>query len=95
MFITFVIIFKFKFILIYLLHVLIVFKIKVIFGKKSPTQKCAEMVVSFIYTSEKRALRTRISALFIAVTFENYERYFFYEILLLIKSKNINVCCFF
>jgi len=27
--------------------------------------------------------------------FENYERYFFYEILVLIKSKNINVCCFF
>jgi len=28
-------------------------------------------------------------------TFEHYERYFFYEILILIKSKNINVCCFF
>ncbi len=39
-FVTFVIIFKF--ILIYLLHVLLVFKIKGIFEKKIPTQKCAE-----------------------------------------------------
>jgi len=32
----------------------------------------------FLYiTNEKRARRTRISALFIAVTFENYKRYFF------------------
>jgi len=36
-----------------------------------------------------------LSALFIALTFENYERCFFlYEILILIKTKNINVCCF-
>jgi len=40
MFITFVLLFKFIF--IYLLHVLLVFKIKGIFGKKIPTQKCAE-----------------------------------------------------
>jgi len=39
-FVTFVIIFKF--ILIYLLHVLLVFKIKGIFGKKSLTQNCDE-----------------------------------------------------
>jgi len=51
--------------------------------------------VFIIITCKKRALRARISALFITVTFENYERYFFYEILVLIKSKNINVCCFF
>jgi len=25
---------------------------------------------------------------------ENYERCFFYKILILIKTKNINVCCF-
>jgi len=31
-----------------LLHVLLVFKIKGIFGKKSPTQKCAESG-SFLY----------------------------------------------
>jgi len=37
-FVTFVIIFKF--ILIYLLHVLFVLKIKGIFEKKHPTQKC-------------------------------------------------------
>jgi len=38
-FVTFVLIFKF--ILIYLLHVLFVLKIKSIFGrKKNPTQKC-------------------------------------------------------
>jgi len=39
-FVTFVIIFK-K-ILIYLLHVLLVFKINGIFEKKSSTQKCAK-----------------------------------------------------
>jgi len=37
----------------------------------------------------------RLSAFFIALTFENYERYFFYEILVLNKSKNINVFLFF
>jgi len=47
-FVTFVIIFKFKFILIYLLHVLLVFKIKGIFGKKISTQKCVERG-SFLY----------------------------------------------
>jgi len=45
-FVTFVLIFKF--ILIYLLHLLLVFIIKGIFRKKSPTQKCAEMS-SFLY----------------------------------------------
>jgi len=46
-------------------------------------------------TSEKTGtLRARLSALFIAPTFENYERCSFYEILILIKTKNINVCCF-
>jgi len=45
-FVTFVLIFKF--ILIYLLHMLLVFKIKDIFEKKSPTQKCAERG-SFLY----------------------------------------------
>jgi len=35
-----------------------------------------------------------LSALFIALTFKNYERYFFYDILILIKTKNINVCYF-
>jgi len=40
-FVTFVIIFKF--ILIYLLYVLLVFKIKGIFEKKSSTQKCVEI----------------------------------------------------
>jgi len=37
-FVTFVLIFKF--IPIYLLHVLFVLKIKIIFGKKNPTKKC-------------------------------------------------------
>ena len=46
MFVTFVIIFKF--ILISLLHVLLVFKIKGNFGKKIPTQKCVERG-SFLY----------------------------------------------
>jgi len=32
---------------------------------------------SLIYTSEKRALRVCISALFIVVMFEKYQRYFF------------------
>jgi len=41
MFVTFVIIFKF--ILMYLLHVLLVFKIKGIFEKKISTQKYVEM----------------------------------------------------
>jgi len=45
-FVTFVIIFKF--ILIYLLHALVVFKIKGIFRKKIPTQKCVERG-SFLY----------------------------------------------
>ena len=44
-FITFILIFKF--ILIYLLHVLLVFKIKGIFKKKIPTQK---EIISFIYS---------------------------------------------
>jgi len=47
-FVTFALIFKFIF--IHLLHVLLVFKIKGIFGKKIPTQKCAEMG-SFLYIS--------------------------------------------
>jgi len=33
--------------------------------------------------------RTRIT-----LTFENYKRCLFYKILILIKTKNINVCCF-
>jgi len=40
LFVTFILIFKF--ILIHLLHVLLVFKIKGIFKKKNLTQKCAE-----------------------------------------------------
>jgi len=47
-FVTFVIIFKFIF--IYLLHVLFVFKIKGIFEKKISIQKCVKGVVSFIYS---------------------------------------------
>jgi len=46
-FVTFVIIFKF--ILIYLLHVLLVFKIKDIFKKKISTQKCVERCSFFLY----------------------------------------------
>jgi len=46
-----------------------------------------------IITHAKR--HARLFTLFISLTFENYERYFFNEILVLIKSKNINVCCFF
>jgi len=47
-FVTFVIIFKFKLILIYLLHMLFVFKIKGIFENKISTQKCVERD-SFFY----------------------------------------------
>jgi len=47
-FITFVLIFKF--IYIYLLHVLFVLKIKCIFEKKNPTQKMLNEVVFFIYS---------------------------------------------
>jgi len=46
-FVTFVLIFKF--ILIYLLYVLFVFKIKGIFGKKSPPKSVLKGIVSFIY----------------------------------------------
>ena len=60
------------------------------------TSRSPDILLSFYQiTSEKRALRARISTLFIAVTFENYERYFFYEILVLIKSKNIKSRNFF
>jgi len=45
----------FKFILIYLLHVLLVFKIKGIFRKKIITQKCG--VVSFIYSIDDVILK--------------------------------------
>jgi len=45
-FVTFVLIFKF--ILIYLLHMLLVFKIKGIFEKKISTQKCVKKG-SFLY----------------------------------------------
>jgi len=38
--------------------------------------------------------RVRFSVLFTALMFENYEQCFFYEILILIKSKNINGFCF-
>ena len=51
-FVTFVLILKF--ILIYLLHVLLVLKIKSIFKKKSPTQKCDERVVSFLYSIDTK-----------------------------------------
>jgi len=41
-------------------------------------------------------VRARLSALFIGTTFENYESYSFYEILVMIKSININInVCFF
>jgi hypothetical protein len=36
-------------------------------------------------------LCARLSAFFIALKFENYERCFFMKSLILIKSKNINV----
>jgi len=52
-------------------------------------------VQKYVFPSKKWALRARIFTLFITVTFENYKRYPFYEILVLIKSKNINVCYFF
>jgi len=53
MFVTFVIIFKF--ILIYLLYTLFVFKIKGIFKKKILTQKCAENdSLFYIYIIEYR-----------------------------------------
>ena len=45
--------------------------------------------------AKRQALSARLFVLFIELTFENYEWYFFYAILILIKSKNINVCCFF
>jgi len=50
-----------------------------------------------IFTSEKTDTHViRLSALFIVLTFENYERCFFlYKILILIRIKNINVYCFF
>jgi len=37
---------------------------------------------------KRQALHVRLSALFIVLTFENYERYFFHVILVLIKNKN-------
>jgi len=55
-FVTFVLIFKF--IVIYLLHVLLVSKIKGIFEKKSSTQKYAERD-SFIYIQYKYRLKKR------------------------------------
>jgi len=52
------------------------------------------LLLFFIHTSEKRGTHVPVFPLFIMLTFENYERCFFYEILILIKTKNINVCCF-
>jgi len=51
-FVTFVIIFKF--IIIYLLHVLLVFKIKGIFGKKISTKSVLKGVLSVIYSIDSR-----------------------------------------
>jgi len=51
----------------------------------------------FMLTSEKMGTQVPVFLLFFfALMFENYERCvnFFYEILILIKTKIINVCCF-
>jgi len=62
-FVIFVLIFKF--ILIYLLHVLLVFKIKGIFKKKNPTQKCAERDSSlYIYYRYRLRFEPMITHLF-------------------------------
>ena len=47
--------------------------------------------LTLLRTSEKTSTLCPLSALFIALTFENYEWYFFYEILGLFKNKNTNV----
>ena len=39
-------------------------------------------------------VNARFSAHFIVLTFENMNNVFFYEIQILIKTKNINICCF-
>jgi len=55
------------------------------------------MVIHFylILTNEKKGTHVHVFSLFfIMLIFKNYEWCFFYEILILIKSKNINVLCF-
>ena len=56
-----------------------------------------QILLLLLYKPAKRQTQsTRRSAIFIALTFENMNGiFFFYEILILIKSKNINICCFF
>jgi len=46
-------------------------------------QKANEFNINLL---AKRRARARLSALFIALTFKNYERCFLYEILILIKT---------
>jgi len=60
---------------------------------KQLKEKHIELIL--LKLAKSRALCAPLFALFIALTFEKYERYFFYKILVLIKSKNINVCWFF
>jgi len=72
--------------------VLFVSKIKGIFIKKNSTQNTKRSSFLNIVLAKRRARRF---ALFIALTFENYERNFFYEILILIKSKKYKCLLFF
>jgi len=71
-FVTFFLIFKF--ILIYLLHVLFVLKNEGIFGKRKSQLKKVEMVIFFIY-SKITSVETSVF-FFIALMRINYEQYF-------------------
>ena len=48
---------------------------------------------NYIYEREDGISHARRSVFFIALTFDDYEC-FCYEILILIKTKNINIFCF-
>jgi len=70
---------------------LLYWKLSVFLEREKDSTK--ELKGVFLYILAKR--RVPVFPLFIVLTFENYEPCFFYENLILIKTKkNINVCCF-
>jgi len=86
--------FLYIFTLIYLLHVWFVLKIERIFANINPAQSVERRGLNYYYQWKDGHSRSPLPILFIALTFENHEQFFFYEILIKTKKININDCCF-
>jgi len=72
MFVIFILIYKF--ILIYLLHILLAFKIKSIFKKKNLTQNISKGIVSYIYTPDSCLSRSSMATLFYSLCPVHYRQ---------------------